>query len=161
MASGAELTPLREIVANVAAPLLVSAAMGSVGLNAVAHGPATRWGHRTRRCRSLASAAGRAWTAKWFGAPATWASRYARNAVTATPSLPHVSGDVIPQRVAVVLWEPGYCWLCRLGGIPVQWLGPVTTPSGHGEMYGCGACVRGLDHDVRTQDKKRDTAPAR
>lgn len=69
--------------------------------------------------------------------------------------------DFIPQRVDKVLWDIGCCCLCPATDRYVQWLGPVTSPSGHGDLHACGECIRALDRKVRRQNHERDNAPAK
>lgn len=44
-------------------------------------------------------------------------------------------------------WITGMCWLyCRRSGIPVIWLGPVTSSGMQAPLYGCQECIAELDH---------------
>ncbi|PRH77193.1 hypothetical protein C6N75_21595 [Streptomyces solincola] len=46
-------------------------------------------------------------------------------------------------------WVPGMCWLyCRRTGVPVVWLGAVSSSGIQAPMYGCEQCVAELDHMV-------------
>ncbi|MCX3060802.1 hypothetical protein [Streptomyces beihaiensis] len=58
-------------------------------------------------------------------------------------------------------WLTGSCWLyCRRAGVPVLWVGSVTTPGAKGDVYACGTCLAELDHIVRLQAHGRDEAGA-
>lgn len=69
--------------------------------------------------------------------------------------------DVAPRSTAQTddgnRWLTGRCWLyCRRRRVRVVWIGPVTSPSGHGAMYACEQCLEDLDALVREAGRRRD-----
>lgn len=73
------------------------------------------------------------------------------------------SRDVAPQLTARTddanRWVTGRCWLyCRRRRLRVLWIGPVTSPSGHGALYACEDCIAELDAIVREESTRKDLA---
>lgn len=56
------------------------------------------------------------------------------------------------------VWVIGECWRCDAIGVPVMWLGPVTTDLGHGPFHACAPCIRRLEERVLAYQQWRDVS---
>lgn len=53
----------------------------------------------------------------------------------------------------------GQCWRCDATGVPVMWLGPVSSEDhGHGPFYACEPCMRRLEELVAEYVGRRSSA---